>query len=418
MTPPKGRTRRDPRAELRAQTLSDQPRRRIARGAAPTAPASGGRRRDPRAERAAAAIQVGARRRFDWSGAALAHQAHQGRAETIGETGPAIRVIDDPAFLVLVVLDQPDGEITAHDRQLIAAGRILADAGGGAGGGAVVALAADAPATSGLDAAGADRVLKVDFELFRGYSPERRAAGVLAAVEALDPRHVLFAESGSGGADLARRVAAATGERLFPGVQTLTPTQAGRRARGGSSEFSRTPARLMSIAPDAVPPLEEVRHEARPIPAPAPIPSAFPGIRSARPLEIDPDRLSLAEADFILGAGNGVTDWTAFADLAEVLGATRGGSRVVCDAGHLPRERQIGASGTLVTARCYFALGIAGAPQHLQGITEVKHVIAVNTDLHAEMIKRADLAIVADAQAVIPALIRHARERRGTGGDR
>jgi electron transfer flavoprotein alpha subunit len=178
----------------------------------------------------------------------------------------------------------------------------------------------------------------------------------------------------------------------------------------------------MSIAPDAVPPLEEVRHEARPLPAPAPIPSAFPGIRSARPLEIDPDRLSLAEADFILGAGNGVTEWTAFAELAEVLGATRGGSRVVCDAGHLPRERQIGASGTLVTARCYFALGIAGAPQHLQGITEVKHVIAVNTDLHAEMIKRADLAIVADAQAVIPALIRHARaqarERRGTGGDR
>ena len=98
--------------------------------------------------------------------------------------------------------------------------------------------------------------------------------------------------------------------------------------------------------------------------------------------------------------------------MADTLGATRGGSRVVCDAGHLPRDRQIGASGTLVTARCYFALGIAGAPQHLQGITEVKHVIAVNTDLHAEMIKRADLAIVADAQAVMPALIRYARERR------
>jgi electron transfer flavoprotein alpha subunit len=48
----------------------------------------------------------------------------------------------------------------------------------------------------------------------------------------------------------------------------------------------------------------------------------------------------------------------------------------------------------------------------LQGITEVKHVIAVNTDLHAEMIKRADLAIVADAQTVMPALIRYARERR------
>ena len=137
-----------------------------------------------------------------------------------------------------------------------------------------------------------------------------------------------------------------------------------------------------------------------------------PGIRTARPLAVDPDQLTLAEADFIVSAGNGITDWASFAELAATLGATRGGSRVVCDAGHLPRDRQIGASGTLVTARCYFALGIAGAPQHLQGITEVKHVIAVNTDLHAEMIKRADLAIVADAQAVMPALIRHARERR------
>ena len=46
--------------------------------------------------------------------------------------GPTVRIIEDPAFLVLVVPDQPRGELTAHDRQLIAAGRILADAGGGA----------------------------------------------------------------------------------------------------------------------------------------------------------------------------------------------------------------------------------------------------------------------------------------------
>ncbi len=89
-----------------------------------------------------------------------------------------------------------------------------------------------------------------------------------------------------------------------------------------------------------------------------------------------------------------------------MLGATRAGSRVVCDEGHLPRDRQVGASGSVVTARCYLAFGISGAPQHLQGITGVSHVVAINTDLHAEMIKRADLAIIADAQEVMPALIR------------
>jgi electron transfer flavoprotein alpha subunit len=398
------RRRRDPRAETLALTTATQPRRRIARGT-PTPSATGRRRRDPRAERAGASVQVGTRRRFDWSGAALA----QTQIRESVAAGPAIRIIEDPAFLVLVVPDQPRGELTSHDRQLIAAGRILADAGGGA----VVVLTPDQDTHTDLATAGADRLIKVSSDLFADYRPEKRAASVLDAIETLKPRHVLFAESADGG-DLARRVAASTGERLFPGVQNLTAANAGRRARGGSSELSHAPARLMTIALDAVPPLEDVRHEARVIPSPAPGSSTpvQPGIRSARPLPVDPDQLTLAEADFIVSAGNGITDWAGFAELANTLGATRGGSRVVCDAGHLPRDRQIGASGTLVTARCYFSLGIAGAPQHLQGITEVKHVIAVNTDLHAEMIKRADLAIVADAQAVMPALIRYARARR------
>jgi electron transfer flavoprotein alpha subunit len=398
------RRRRDPRAETLALTTATQPRRRITRGT-PTPSATGRRRRDPRAERAGASVQVGARRRFDWSGAALS----QTQIRESVAAGPAIRIIEDPAFLVLVVPDQPRGELTSHDRQLIAAGRILADAGGGA----VVVLTPDQDTHTDLATAGADRLIKVSSDLFADYRPEKRAASVLDAIETLKPRHVLFAESADGG-DLARRVAASTGERLFPGVQNLTAANAGRRARGGSSELSHAPARLMTLALDAVPPLEDARHEARVIPSPAPG-SSTPvkqGIRSARPLPVDPDQLTLAEADFIVSAGNGITDWADFAELAEALGATRGGSRVVCDAGHLPRDRQIGASGTLVTARCYFALGIAGAPQHLQGITEVKHVIAVNTDLHAEMIKRADLAIIADAQAVMPALIHHARERR------
>jgi electron transfer flavoprotein alpha subunit len=395
------RRRRDPRAETLALTTSTQPRRRIARGT-PTAPLTGRRRRDPRAERAGASVQVGTRRRFDWSGAALS----QTQIRESVAAGPSVRIIEDPAFLVLVVPDQPRGELTAHDRQLIAAGRILADAGGGA----VVVLAPDRDATDDPATAGADRLIKVPPELFAGYCPEQRAASVLDAIKTLKPRHVLFAESADGGSDLARRVAASTGERLFPGVQNLTPTNAGRRARGGSSELNHAPARLMTIALDAVPPLEDARHEARVISILSPK-SSTPGIQRSRPLPVDPDQLTLAEADFIVSAGNGITDWASFTELASTLGATRGGSRVVCDAGHLPRDRQIGASGTLVTARCYFALGIAGAPQHLQGITEVKHVIAVNTDLHAEMIKRADLAIVADAQAVMPALIRYAREK-------
>jgi electron transfer flavoprotein alpha subunit len=394
------RRRRDPRAEITGQTVALSPRRRLMRGITPV-PATPRLRRDPRAETAALTLQAGTRRRIDRSRSGAPLSPAMGQAAPIPAV-PTIRIIDEPAFLVLVVPDQTDGTLSDHDRQVIAAGRLLADAGG-----AVVALTtADETATDDSGSAGADRVMSLPAT---EYDPEYRMAAVLAAISALAPRHILFAESDNGGGDLARRVAAALGERLFPGVETLSADRADRRGRGGSAELGHRPLRVMSIAADAVPPHDGIAHEARPLPLPEF--TVEPRLGPARPLPIDPDRLPLGETDFIISAGNGVTDWNAFSELAALLGATRGGSRVVCDAGHLARDRQIGASGTVVTARCYLAFGIAGAPQHLQGITEVRHVIAVNTDLHAEMIKRADLAIVADAQKVMPALIRYVRER-------
>lgn len=122
------RKRRDPRAELLALTVSEQPRRAspgsrpgTGRAAPPRSP--GGARRGRRPGRSPPSLRL--------SGAALAHPGQQGRLQTAAAAGPSVRIIDDPAFLVLVVLDQPDGQMTDHDRQVIAAGRILADAGEG-----------------------------------------------------------------------------------------------------------------------------------------------------------------------------------------------------------------------------------------------------------------------------------------------
>jgi electron transfer flavoprotein alpha subunit len=53
----------------------------------------------------------------------------------------------------------------------------------------------------------------------------------------------------------------------------------------------------------------------------------------------------------------------------------------------------------------YIAFGISGAVQHLQGIKDCRHVIAVNLDASAPIAKRANLTIVGDAQATISALI-------------
>jgi electron transfer flavoprotein alpha subunit len=398
--------RRDPRAERMARTVQTEPRRRLVLDPDAIAAASGGRpRRDPRARRADATVQTAPRLRLDWTGkgtGAAVHSVPSGRGQRTAPAAPTLRVIEDPAGLIFAALDRPDGALSAHDRQLLAAARLLADAVEGA----VVAVAPDG--TDDWGALGADRVIPLPAAWAVEYAPERRAAALVAAIAQWSPLHVLFPESQEGG-DLARRVAAACGERLFAGVESLSASRVARRAEGGATEFSCAPPRFLSIAADAVAPLAAVRHEARRLDPPETLPDT-PKLRDARRLPVDPDGVGLGEADFILSAGNGVTDWPAFADLGRALGATRAGSRVVCDAGHLPRDRQVGASGTVVSARCYLAFGIAGAPQHLQGIGGVERVVAVNTDLHAAMIKRADLAIIADAQAVMPALLRLARE--------
>ncbi len=350
-------------------------------------------RHEPRAETASFRVPGGRRPRLD-------RLRHGGAADVgvavVPDAEAKVRVVEAPAFLVLAVADGANGRLSPHDRQVLGAARVLADSGGGA----VVLLAP--PLDEAVGPAGADRVALLPAS-DQDYDPQARAAAVAAAIESLQPRHAVFPESADGG-DLARRVAALLDENLFAGAEAVSYRAVARPARGRRVEQRGAPPRLLSVAPDMVPPHGGPACEARPIPLPAaPIVSrTFEGVES---VAVDPAALPLAEAGFVAAAGNGVTELAAFERAARALGATPGASRVLCDAGLMPRDRQVGASGTVLDAVCYLALGIAGAPQHLQGVARVQHVVAVNTDLHAAMVARADLAIIADAQAVMPALV-------------
>jgi electron transfer flavoprotein alpha subunit len=259
--------------------------------------------------------------------------------------------------------------------------------------------------------AGADRLLPCDPAEFA--TPARAMAAVKRAADALYPRHVLFGDDPVAGGDLARRWAVRQRLPVATAVVELKEAAIARRVEGGTAEHAMAPAAVLALRPEAGVAFAGPPHEATLLELdpgePGPAASSVPV-----PLPLDPDAVPLGEAEFVVAAGNGVADFAAFHELARALGAVKAGSRVVCDAGHLPRDRQVGASGTVLRARCYLALGIAGAPQHLQGIPEVEHVVAVNTDLHAAMVKRAGLAVVADARAVMPALIQAARLRRRT----
>lgn len=386
--------------------MNEEKRPRIERRRITAAPGSR-QRRDPRAERlppaaAESASPSGRIRRDPRSPRSPARPSAEIALSAPAPNAAAPIVIDNPTFLILAVPDLDDGRLTSHDRDLLGAARMLADAAKGA-----VAILATSAAKDDFSLAGADRLIAP--ELGSGYAPELKAAAVLACIEALKPRHVLFCDTAAGGGDIGRRVAAALGEIPAVHVARLSTTEAASRGNGGRSDYLRTPPRLLLVAAEIADPPAAAKREARPLPAPSL--SALARIEDRGIATTDPNAVPLPEADFIVSAGNGVTDWASFHAVATALGAAEGGSRVVCDAGLLPRGRQVGASGSLVEPRCYLAFGIAGAPQHLQGIVRCERVLAVNTDLHAEMVKRADLAIIADAQAVMPALTQLAKDR-------
>jgi len=189
------RTRRDPRVERdRTEPIAaTDPIPRV--------------RRDPRALRAVGLLAPGERLRIDRSRPmTLVDAAASAQARGITGALPAVIpiVIEDPACLILAVPDVPEGRLTPHDRDALSAARGLADSCGGA----VVALVFEP--VEALGAAGADRVMCFEF-VVQGYAPETRAAAVLAAIDTLQPRHVVFPDSLIGGGDLGRRVASRLG---------------------------------------------------------------------------------------------------------------------------------------------------------------------------------------------------------------
>ena len=115
------------------------------------------------------------------------------------------------------------------------------------------------------------------------------------------------------------------------------------------------------------------------------------------------------ESDVIVSVGRGVgTTKESLADiqqLADLLGAAMGCSRVIVDIGLMPKTQQIGQSGITVSPKLYIACGISGTIQHIVGMKESKMIVAINKDPNAPIFNVADYGIVGDVHTVVPVLL-------------
>jgi electron transfer flavoprotein alpha subunit len=125
----------------------------------------------------------------------------------------------------------------------------------------------------------------------------------------------------------------------------------------------------------------------------------------------------LEEARVVISGGRGMQDPANFRlldDLAAVIGnAAVGASRAVVDAGWVPYSYQVGQTGKTVKPEVYIAVGISGATQHVVGMKGAKRIVAINKDADAPILRLADLGVVGDALALLPALIEEIRTRKG-----
>ncbi|MFD1513252.1 electron transfer flavoprotein subunit alpha/FixB family protein [Halomarina rubra] len=124
--------------------------------------------------------------------------------------------------------------------------------------------------------------------------------------------------------------------------------------------------------------------------------------------EVGGGDVDISEADVLVSVGRGIEEEENIElveALAETLGATLSSSRPIVDAGWLPKNRQVGQSGKVVTPKVYLAIGISGAVQHVAGMKGSETIVAINTDPNAPINDLADYAIHDDLFDVVPALI-------------
>jgi len=144
-----------------------------------------------------------------------------------------------------------------------------------------------------------------------------------------------------------------------------------------------------------------------------------PAVRAPRLLRRGPARPTggklLAEAGVVVAGGRGVGSAEGFALLAEVakvLGGCLGATHTARELGWAPDRARISLPGTQIRPGLYLAAGVSGSLRHRAAIRGAGTVVAVDRDPRAPLLREADLAVVGDLHAILPALLAELRRRR------
>jgi electron transfer flavoprotein alpha subunit len=241
------------------------------------------------------------------------------------------------------------------------------------------------------------------------YTSEGWIQALKPLIEKVDPAYILLGATYHG-RDLAAMLSATLDagaaidvtaiDILDDGTAEITrPIYAGKAL--AKLRFKSLPG-IIAIRPNVFEPAES--------PTEGRIETETPSIGEIRPMVKEiigkaTGRVELTEADIVVAGGRGLEEAGNFKlieELADALGGACAASRVIVDAGWVEHMHQVGQTGKTVSPKLYFAIGIAGAIQHLAGMSSSKIVVAINSDPEAPIFKVADYGIVGDALKILP----------------
>jgi electron transfer flavoprotein alpha subunit len=147
-------------------------------------------------------------------------------------------------------------------------------------------------------------------------------------------------------------------------------------------------------------------------------PPALDGLRVAIKQYIEPDTsdVDISKEAMLVSVGRGIQNKDNIElanELAASLNCAVSASRPVVDQGWMPTTRLVGKSGKTVKPKVYLALGISGAPEHVEGMADSDTIIAINTDPNAPIFNFAKYGTTVDLLDLVPILTEKIKTVKG-----
>ena len=267
--------------------------------------------------------------------------------------------------------------------------------------------------TAALRSSGLSRVYLYTFPAVSAFRQEAHRAAVADCVERVKPEILLFGATLEG-RTLAPMIGAAFKTGVTADCTELSINSEGQLVQTRPAFGGRIMASILTKT--ARPQIATVRQgvfKAQPRASGdcAVIPCELPGELRPRLKTGDDGAAPVLEQGrrpVVVAVGGGLkdkADLVLFEQLAQKLDADLMCSRVLVERGFLPQGRQIGLSGSAISAELLLCFGISGSVQFLSGVKGVKRLCAVNEDREAEIMKNADYPVLGDLYGVAESML-------------